>query len=74
MPTDEKTKVKVRKHTEVFTVMYSGKSNQELMKMGNIYEHEMDKLYVSPVPDYDENHMYIDIDGANFIIRKEDLL
>lgn len=70
----EREKLTVKENTEVFTILFGGESGKELLRIGNIYPYEMDKLYPSSYGDYDSDHVWIDINGANFVIRKKDLL
>lgn len=78
-PAPTKNKLKINKNCDVYTICYTGANTTELVKIGQIYDHELDKLYeaydpVTKKKTYDDEHSYIYIDMTMFIVKTSDII
>jgi hypothetical protein len=79
IPTPKLNKLTVKKGCDIYTVCFTGKNKTELVKIGQIYDHEINKIHEAYDPltkkkTYDDEHSFIYVDMAMFVIKTNDII
>lgn len=79
IPALTKNKLTVNKNCDIYTICFTGNNKTELVKLGHLYDHEFDKIYeaydpVTKKKTYDDEHSFIYVDMAMFLIKTNDII